>query len=155
MTDHGKEARDKIRRSIQSEFIRMEDDFDDTRTKRDTVINKLFLAVEKIDLIDEKGVLSGETENNLKIMSTTLKALADKENANIRAIALKLKNQEQEIASSAAAKERIEIVLRATAPGKLNEQQFSPEKLEAQLSEMFDSQIQDFELKTNPKDLSE
>jgi hypothetical protein len=90
----------------------------------------------------------------MDVVKTTLKALSDAEKSTATAISLKLKNQEQAIASAAAAKDRIAIVLKATAPGRI-EQEFPEQDLEAHLSDMFDAEIKDFELKANPRDLSE
>lgn len=145
---------DKIRRSITDEFIQMEDDFDDTHKKRDIIIDKLLTAVDKVKIGNDDGVLDETSKDTLSLISVTLKALSDKEKAKNQAIALKLKHSEQEILSSAAAKDRMAIVLRATAPGKITES-FPTADLEEVLVGMFDADIQEFELKSNPRDLSE
>lgn len=154
MTDHNQEVRDKIRRTIGVEFVRMEDDFDRTRTIRETIVDKIMTDVAKVQLLDENGKIKEDTDTGLRMYTTALRAISDMEKANAQAISLKLKQQEVEIANSAAAKERIAIVLKATAPGKI-EEDFPSEKLEETLSEMFDSDIKPHELKTSPRDLNE
>jgi predicted DNA-binding protein (UPF0251 family) len=146
--------KDRIRRSIQQEFVRMEDDFDETRSIRKRIINKLVDTVDQIKLVDDNGIPKEDNASVMDVVKTTLKALSDAEKSTATAISLKLKNQEQAIASAAAAKDRIAIVLKATAPGRI-EQEFPEQDLEAHLSDMFDAEIKDFELKANPRDLSE
>jgi len=153
MTDSTQDAKDRIRRSITHEFVRMEDDFDLTRTHRTTIVNKLMETVENIKLLDANNEPYEENVGKMDVIKTALKAIADTEKATATAISLKLKQQEQALASSAAAKDRIAIVLRATAPGRI-EEEFPEHDLEAHLSEMFDGEIKDFELKANPRDLS-
>lgn len=152
MTDSVETAKDRIRRSIGAEFVRMEDDFDRTRDIRTNLINKLAAASNDVNILGEGGALTDDTEPALKVIATTLKALSDVEKASAQAIALKLKNQEQEMASSAAAKDRVAMVLLATAPGKITET-FPSEELEAKLDELFSNEIKDFELKSNSRDL--
>lgn len=154
MTTSIQDAKDKIRRSINQEFVRMEDDFDDTRAKRATIIDKLVDATQKIDLINDKGELSGDIKAAATIFSTALKALSDAETAQTRAIALKLKQQEQQLASAESAKDRIALVLKLTAPGAITSSP-STQELEDALEDMFGSDIQDFELKSNPRDLED
>lgn len=154
MSETINDAKDRIRRSINSEFIRMEDDFDETRKHRSTIIDKLMETVSKVNLIDDTGKIVEENEPHLNVIKTALKAISDVEKSTAIAIGLKLKNQEQEIASNNATKERIAIVLRATAPGRID-QDFPAHDLEAHLEEMFESDIKDFELKSNPRDISE
>lgn len=146
--------KDRIRRSIQQEFVRMEDDFDETRSIRKRIINKLVDTVDQIKLVDDNGIPVEDNAAVMDVVKTTLKALSDAEKATATGISLKLKNQEQAIASAAAAKDRIAIVLKATAPGRI-EQEFPDQDLEAHLTDMFDGEIKDFELKANPRDLSE
>lgn len=147
------DAKDRIRRTITHEFVRMENDFDQTRNHRAAIVNKLMETVDKIKLIDENDQPFEENVGKMDVIKTALKAIADTEKATATAISLKLKQQEQEIASNNAAKDRIAIVLRATAPGRI-EEDFPEQDLEAHLTEMFDDQIKDFELKSNPRDLS-
>lgn len=154
MSDIQLETRDKMRRSLTQEFSRMEDDFDVTRDHRVKLVNKLMGVAEKVTLVDENGNIKEDTDSGIKIISTTLKALSDMEKANGSSILLKLKQSEQEIASSAAAKDRIRIILEATAPGRI-ETTFPSDELESHLSEMFDKDIKDFETKENSKDISD
>ena len=145
-------VRDKMRRTISHEFARMEDDFDVTRHHRSQLMSKLMEVTSNLTLVDDAGNPKEDSEASLKIINTALKTLESTEKANAQAIMLKMKQTEQEIASSAAAKDRIAIILRATAPGKIMET-FPAEELEATLAEMFDGTIQDFELKSSPRDL--
>lgn len=148
------DPRDKIRRSISHEFVRLEDTFDETAKHRETLTNKLMSAIENIKLVDENGNVKEDTDTGTRLISTALKALGDSEKSVAQGILLKLKNQEQEIASNNAAKERIEIVLRATAPGRIQES-FPSDELDKALTEMFEDDIRDSELKTNSKDLND
>ena len=152
MTETTQDAKDRIRRSISQEFVRLEDDFDVTRQHRTTIVNKLMETVEKIKLVDDRDEPFEENVGKMDIIKTALKAIADVEKATATAVNLKLKHQEQALASSAATKDRIAIVLRATAPGRI-EEEFPEHDLELHLSEMFDDDIKDYELKSNPRDL--
>jgi hypothetical protein len=154
MSSPAESARDKIRRSISMEMARQEDDFDETRIQREKIIAKLIADVERVNIASEAGTLDEKTSGvAISLYNTALKALNDKEKANSVAVSLKLKNQEQEILGAAEAKDRIAIVLRATAPGKITES-FPSELLESSLTEMFGDDIKDFELKTNPRDIT-
>ena len=144
----------KIRRSINQEFAKMEDDFDHVRTKREALVEKIFAEASRVEAVSEGGILHEDAKTVVSLYSTALKALDGIENAAVKSIGLKLKNQEQQVASAAAAKDRIEIVLRATAPGRI-EQTFSPDLLEEALSSFDDTEIQEFELTSNPRDLSD
>lgn len=145
---------DKIRRSLGQEFVRLEDDFDTSRDHRKKITNKLMSAVDNLELADDKGELRADIDDRLKIVNTALKALSDAENAQAKAIGLKLKNQELEQSSSAASADRIAIILKATAPGAIREIELDP-GLEDALEEMYGAEIKEFELKTNPRDISE
>lgn len=156
MSDKQEEVREKIRRTINHEFVRMEDDFDTTRNHRNELVSKLMEVAKRVVLTkaDDEGNhhVSDDTSAALSVVTSALKALSDTEKANAQSIMLKLKQNEQAIASSAAAKDRMAIILAATAPGRITETN-SAESLEEHLIEMFDKDIQDFELKSNPRDL--
>lgn len=154
MSDVQTEVRDKMRRSLNLEFTRMEDDFDTTRDHRAVLTGKLMAAAESITIVGEKGAVSEETPIALAVIDKALKALNDTEKSNEKAISLKLRRSEAEVASAAATRDRIAIVLKATSPGRI-EETFPADKLDEHLSEMFEGTIQDFELKTNPKSLDE
>lgn len=154
MSDVVKKIRDKIKRSITQEFIQLEDDFDETRVHRDVLINKIMDEVSKVSFVSESGSIDKNAKSIATLYSTALKALNEKERAVSAGINLKLRQAEQESMSAAAAKDRIAIVLKATAPGVIKES-FPTEDLEAALDEMFSSDIQEYELKTNPRDISE
>lgn len=147
-------AKARIRRTLECEFARMEDDFDVTRDHRTIITNKIMEAAAKVKLLDDDQQVTENTDTGVRVLTAALKALADTEKATAQAIALKLKNQEQEIASNSASKDRIAIILKATAPGRL-EPEFPADLLEQKLDEMFSGDIQDFELKLNPRDIAE
>lgn len=152
--DLKQDMKDRVRRSLGMEIARMEDDFDETRDQRKRLTDKLMQAADAIVIVDSEGVLKSEVGEKLQVFGMALKSLSEIEKANSIAINLKLKNQEQEIASNASTLMRIEIMRKATLPGKI-ETPIDSEALENKLAEMFDSSIQDFELKTNNKDLSD
>lgn len=154
MADIQEEVRDKLRRSLTQEFVRMEDDYDETRDYRKVLVTKLMTEAQNVKLVSPEGAVSEDTDTGLRVITAALKALADTEKASSQALLLKLKQNEQSIASSAMAKDRIAIILRATAPGQI-EENFPAEELENTLAEMFDNDIKEFETKTNPKDLSD
>jgi hypothetical protein len=154
MSDIKDNVRDKIRRTITHEFIRLEDDYDETRTHRDKLIAKIMNEVDKVSFVDDGGRIDGNAKSIVTLYGTALKALNEKERAQGAVINLKLRQAEQEAMSAAAAKDRIAIVLKATAPGAITET-FPSEDLETALDEMFGKDIKDFELKTNPRDLSD
>jgi hypothetical protein len=155
MSDIQDEEIIKPRRTIVQEFCRMEDDFDFTRNRRLALAGKLLDVADSITMVDEKGQLSAEIEDKVKVLNLAFKGLSEIEKANGSAISLKLKQKEQEVASAALARERIEIVLRAARPGRI-EESYDSDKLEAQLNEMFDNdEIKPFELKTSPRDLTD
>jgi hypothetical protein len=154
MADIQEETLKKMRRSLGLEFVRMEDDFDKTRDARNELSDKLMTAARSVNLVSENGGVDDETDTKLRVISTALKALGDIENANAKAIGLKLKQAEQDIASSAATKDRIAIVLRATAPGRI-EEAHSTEDLSTALDKMFEGDIHEYELKSNPRDLTD
>lgn len=154
MSNEDDDGRKRLRRSIGAEFVRMEEDFDDTREKRKIITENLMSTLVNIKILDDDNKLNENSKDALALYTTTLKALNDTERSIGNAILLKLKNQEQEIASSAAAKDRIAIILSATAPGRI-EESFPHEELSSKLTEMFGDDIKDFELKTNPRDLSD
>lgn len=147
-------VREKLKRSLTAEFVRMEDDFDETRDLRKGIISKIMSEVDKVNLSDDAGNLKEDADVGIRVMATALKALSDAEKASAQAISLKLKQQENDIASAASAKDRIAIILKATAPGKITEE-FDPAKLEDALEDMFGNEIKDFETKLNPHDLSD
>lgn len=154
MTGLAEQASAKMRRSLDQEFIRMEDDFDKVRESRMELVDKLVGAAKNVKLVDQEGNPTDTTLTSVAVINTALKALSDTEKATEKAVSLKLRRNEAEAASAAATKERIEIVLKATAPGRIEDQ--APfEKLEETLGEMFGDSIQDFELKTNPRSLEE
>lgn len=160
MSDFAKEAREKLRRSVTQEFIRMEDDYDATRTHRETLMAKVMEAATKVELIDPNGIvlINDETDTKLRVIGTAMKLLVDTEKATGTAISLKLKQQEQEAATSAAARDRIAVVLKLSAPGAIPEAQAAAElsdKLAEKLADMFDGEIQPFEMKSSPTDLEE
>lgn len=152
MSDLYQQSLEKMRRSITQEFIQMEDVFDNTADQRKIITDKLMGVVDKLVLTDDQGNTKEETPVALGVLNTALKALSDTEKAKEKALSLKLRHSEAEAANAAEAKERIEIVIKATAPGRI-EQTFPQEQLENVLEEMFDSQIKDSELKTSPRDL--
>lgn len=145
----------KLKRSIDEELLRLEDDFDDTRLTRKKIANSLADQIGNIKLTDSEGNVKEETDTAVRLVSLVLKALSDVERASTQAVAIKLKRKEADTAAAAVAKERLEAVLRATRPGELKEADFDEEKLEETLSEMFDKEIQDFELKTSHRDLTD
>lgn len=154
MSDIQLETRDKMRRSLTQEFSRMENDFDITRDHRTKLVSKLMSVAEKVVLVDGEGNVKEDTDTGIRLISTTLKALSDMEKANSSAILLKLKQSEQEIMSSVAAKDRIRIILEATAPGRI-ETSFPSDELESKLTELFDGDIKDFETKESSKDIAD
>lgn len=154
MSTNHEENCEKIRRSVSHEFVRMEDDFDKARDARDVVIDKIMTAVGSLKFVDETGGISEDAEVGVKVANLALKAIADKEKANALAIGLKLRNQEQEMASAAASHERIQIILKATAPGKI-EEGFELESIDETLADMFEGQINTYELKNSSLDLQE
>lgn len=155
MADIQEEVRDKMRRTLTQEFTRMEDDYDDSRNQRKILVEKLMTDAQRVKLVTEDGAVGEDTDTGLRVITTALKALSDSEKAASSAILLKLKQNEQSIASSAMARDRIAIILKATAPGQL-EESFPAEELENHLSEMFpEGTIKDYETKTNPRDLSD
>lgn len=154
MEDISQKTKERIRRSITHELVRMEDDFDKTRQGRAVITDKLLNTVNTINLVDEKGELVDDVEDKLKVVTATLKALSDTERASATAISLKLKNQEQEVATAAAAKDRLAVVIQATKPGVITQVHASV-NLEDKLEEMFSHEVKDFELKMNPRDLEE
>ena len=147
-------AMEQMKRSLGLEFSRMEDDFDRTRHDRSTLADKLVKTVEQIELIDTDGNLKADLGDKLSLINIARGVLNDIENANTKAITLKLKNKEQEVAASTAAKDRIAAVLAAAAPGRLPDN-IDVGKLEAKLEEMFGDDIAEFEMKNNHRDLSE
>jgi CRISPR/Cas system-associated endonuclease Cas3-HD len=155
MADIHEETQQKIRRSLGMEFVRMEDDFDKTRGMREKLTDKLVAVAEKVKLVNDSGEVNDDTLTGVSVMNLALKALAETEKASVQAITLKLRHQEQETASAAAHEDRIRVVIEATRPGSLKDKTFDSSSLEEKLEEMFDKQIQDFELKTNPSDLTD
>lgn len=159
MSDPSEDVRAKLRRSINHEFVRMEDDFDVTRSHRMELVDKLTEAAKKVTLTrpDSEGnhQVSDDTGTALQVVTVALKALGDVEKANAASISLKLKQNEQAIASSQASKDRMAIILAATAPGRIVDTN-SVDSLEEHLEEMFDSTtIKDFELKSSARDLND
>ena len=154
MTQALDDAKDKIRRSLLQEFARMEDDFDATRDLRSTIVDKLMESASKVAILREDGTVNDDTETGLKVLTTALKALSDVEKAQSQAILLKVRQQEADAASSAAAKDRLAVVLKATAPGRI-EEDYPSDKLEEQLESMFQAEIKPFELKSSSYDLEE
>jgi hypothetical protein len=137
----------------------MEDDFDVTRSHRMELVDKLTEAAKKVTLTrpDSEGnhQVSDDTGTALQVVTVALKALGDVEKANAASISLKLKQNEQAIASSQASKDRMAIILAATAPGRIVDTN-SVDSLEEHLEEMFDSTtIKDFELKSSARDLND
>lgn len=152
MTTIAEEVRHRLRRTVESEFVRMEDDFDESRNHRKLIAEKLMSSVSNLKLVDDDGKLSEDTDTGLRFINTALKALSDIEKASASAISLKLRNQEQEMASAANTKERIELIIQATAPGRVRKP-IDTDALGEELAEMFDDDIKDFELRSNPRDI--
>lgn len=163
MADIQEETINKIRRSLGQEIARAEDDFDETRIQRKRLTDKLVQAAATVKIVDvskdengqEVTVVREDSPVAIALTNTALKALEATEKAANSAAILKLRNKEQETASAAAHQDRIAVVLQATRPGIIKANQFAPEALEEKLAEMFDAEIKDFELKTNPDDLTE
>jgi hypothetical protein len=155
MTDISPEER--VPRTLNQEFFRMEDDFDDARTMRRGLINKLTQAANNVVLVEDDGkggvTVRDDTDTSVRLIGMALKALTESEKASNLAINVRLKQRELDQASSAAAKNRIAILLAHTAPGRIDTE-FPVEELEQALETMFDSDIKDFELKDNPRDLT-
>ncbi len=148
------EANAKIRRTLGIEFVEMEDDFDKTRFLRNEIIDKVMSDVSNIKLTDEKGDLTEDADVKIRVVQTALKALSDVETAKTKAITLKLKNREQEMANATLTKDRIAIVIQATAPGAI-ENTLPMDSLDQDLNDLFKDDIKPFELKGNPNDLEE
>lgn len=156
MSDIQSETRTMMKRSLNAEFGRMEEDFDTTRNHRAILLDKIMSAAAGVEIVDKThGGVQETTDTALRVISTAMKLLSDVEKADTQAISLKLKQSEQEIASSAATKDRIAIVIAATAPGRIQKADFSEKNFEATLEEMFDKDIKDFELRDNPNNLDE
>lgn len=155
MSDVITQTRNRIRRSLTDEFSIMEEVYDDVASKRDRILNKLMAASEKIELVDENGKISSDIKEASMILATTLSTLRDTESSKVKIIGLKLKQQENEIASSTAAKERLEAVIKATAPGYIDDLPDFDKIEEAFVESEGIKEIKDFELKLNPRDLGE
>lgn len=149
-----KEQKEKIRRTVVNEIVRMEDDFDQARTLRNVILGKIMEDVNQVKLHDEHGALKEDADVGMRVYTTALKTLADIEKASATAINIKLRNKELDMASATDSKNRIAVLLASVAPGKI-EGSFPAESLEEHLAEMFDAEIKDTELKTNPRCLDE
>ena len=161
MTELSEDTDIKMKRSLPQEFVRLESDFDDTRLLRRQLTDKLVQNASKVVLLTEGPEGSPEacstredTDTAVRLIKAAMDALSDIEKASTQVVNLKLKQKEQEIASSAATKDRIATVLMATQPGRIQEA-FPAQALEEHLAELFDNKIQAFELKTNPRSLDE
>ena len=159
MTDIVDDVKVRMKRSLDQEFGRMETDFDDTRAIRKRLTDKLVKAAECVQLINavdatDSGAPWEDTDVRLKVVKTALDALKDIDKAAETVVNVKLKRQEQDIASSQQAKDRIAIILAQTSAGRIQDD-FPSDKLERQLDTMFAEQLQEFETKTNPKDLAD
>lgn len=155
MADIDSEIRDKMRRSITQEFVRAESDFDDTRNIRLELVGKLRAASSRVNLVAENGAVSEDTDTGLRVIALALKSIDDVEKAGAKMISMKQKQQEQSLQSAAASKDRIEIIIKATAPGRIQENEVSDQDLESHLEDMFGGDIKDFELRTSAKDLAD
>lgn len=148
------ELRERVRRSIDQDIQAIDDAVDAAKTYRDIITHKLMDAVATVKLLDEHGKPSEETDGALRLISTTLKAINDSVDAPIKAVNVKLKQDEQNTLSAAAASDRIDAMLASAKRGQIAGS-FPSELLEDKLSTMFDGEINDFELKTNPHDISD
>ena len=154
ITPMGTGVMDRIRRDVNAEFARMESDYDQARDDREIILGKVMNAASKLDLVDGEGKLTDQYEETVEIMKLALTALKDKETAGAKAVSLKLKQKEQEIASAEVAAERLQVVIAATMPGKIKSE-FSPSVLDEKLAAMFDGKITAPELRQNPNDISD
>jgi hypothetical protein len=154
MSDIQDTTSDKPKRSLAQEFLRMEDDFDLTRSHRLAIANRILETAQGLKLVDTDGQLNGAIEDNVKFFNLALKTLEGVEKANGFAISHKLRQKEQDVASAAAARERIQVVIQASRPGTITDDSASA-KIERLLDEQFNEDIKDFELKTSPRDLSD
>ena len=159
MTDLQEETERKIRRSLGMEFVRLEDTFDETASLRSRLTSKLVTVAEKVNLtvVSEDGsqTVHDGTAAAVQVVNAALKAIEQTEKAAVNIVGMKLRQNEQEVASAAAHSDRIAVVIAATRAGDVRKQKFDPAALEHTLEQMFDSQIQDSELRSNPNDLSE
>ena len=154
MTTASLEVRDKIRRSLADEFSAMEQIYDEVEVQRKKITDKLLQSVDSIKIVDESGKIDDSVKESMLIINTALAALRDTEKAKVNVIGLKLKQQENEIASSTAARERLEAVIKASAPGYISAP-IDPDLIDQKFLESDIKEIQDFELKLNPRDLTE
>lgn len=155
MTESSQNEALKLKRTLDEELIRLENDFDDTRLARKKIVNHINSQIENIKLTDSEGNVKEETDVAIRLVALALKALSDTERANAQAVTVKIKRKEADTAAAAVAKERLEAVLRAARAGNLEDADFDQDEMEQKLSEMFDDQIKDFELKTSHRDLSD
>ena len=154
MNNAEREEHDKIRRSITHEIIRIEDDFDETRILRKKILGKLSADIERINVVDADGKVTDDTTSAIAVYNTLLKTLSDIEKASVSSANVKIKQKENEIASSAAAQERIAIVLQATAPGATIKP-FPKAELDKLLDDKFGEDIPDYETRTSHRDLDD
>lgn len=155
MEDFIQEERERIRRTVTHEIVRMEDDFDLTRTKRNVIVDKIMDAVNRVEILTgDTGVLKEDADVGLRVYTTALKALADVEKSSATAINIKLRNRELDMANAADSKNRIAAILLSVAPSQISEP-FPTESLESHLAELFDGEIKSSELKTSSIDLEE
>jgi hypothetical protein len=158
MADIIEETQAKIRRSLGVEMALMEDVFDETAELRKTITARLVDAASKVKIVDVlddgTAMVREDTGFAMSVVAGALKALEATEKAKVQSIGLKMRQNEAEIASAAVHQDRILAVLEMTKPGNLKDHEFEPAALEHKMEEMFDAQIQGFEMNTNPNDLS-
>lgn len=154
MSDIDRELNDRVMRSLNDEFVLMEEDFDDSRSSRKLITDKLMEAVNSVKLVDSDNRITSTAKDDLEIIKTAMKVLSDSEKARAQSIALKLKKSEQEEASSTAAKDRIAALLMATRPGQIPVTNIEDTDLDRIMEEAVGHSILDGELRASPRDLS-
>lgn len=154
MDDKDREDMERIRRSVTSEMVILEDDFDMARNAKQRIVSKLMGSIDNLQILNDSNAVTDETDTALRVVTTTLKALESLEKAAATAVGVKLRNKELDMASAAESKNRIAVILQSVAPSKI-EGTFPTESLEDHLASMFDSTIKESELRTNPKDLTD
>jgi hypothetical protein len=142
----------EMKRSLGQEMSLMDTESDAVRVKRNVIVDKLMTTVGTIDLDPTDDPDTQKVK--LKVMEVALKALDGVEKSRVSTVSIKMRQQEQEVATAQASKDRIAVMLASAARGQLPTTSHDPAAIAAAI-DAFDASVQDFELRASHQDISD
>jgi hypothetical protein len=148
------DKRGRVLRSLQDELVMSEESFETTSSARGIITTKLMEAVKGISLVDDEG-RPNVKEDDLNLITTTLKALGEVDKSTVASANLKLRNHEIATQNASASKDRIAAMVLAARTARIEDTSLDGYNLEDILRDQIGDTIKEGELRANNNDLSD